>query len=125
MPLHFPLTPKTMLPTAILSTPSFPPADDFLAYLKQVDYQKHFRNFINVVIICVCYLAAVVSTVVQRSARWYRNGGEIRIRKADQTCVKLVQDLYLWVRCVFYPEVLILWSEIKQTYRAWQDLVTV
>lgn len=114
-----------MLPTAILSTPSFPPADDLLAYLKQVDYQKHLRNFINVVIICVCYLAAVVSAVVQRSARWYRNGGKIRIRKAYQTGVKLLQDCYLWVRCVLYPEMLIFADEVKQTYRAWQDLVTV
>ena len=105
--------------------PSFPPADDLISKLSEVDYQKHLRNFINVVIICVACVAAVVSAVVQRSARWYRNGGEIRLRKAYQTGVKCVQDCYLWVRCILYPEVLNFIEEVKQTYRAWQDLMTV
>lgn len=123
MPLHFPLL-KPMF-TTIKETPSFPPIDDLISKLSEIDYHKHFRNFINVCIILAATFAAVVSAVVQRIARWYRNGGKEYLWQAYQTSKNICVDCYIWVRCEGYPELLKFIQEVQQTYRAWCDLVTV
>lgn len=106
-------------------TASSPPADDLIGTLSKIEYTKHLRNFTNVCIILAACVAAVVSAMVQRFARWYRNGGKEYLWQAYQICKNVCVDCYLWIRCEGYPELLKFANDVQQTYRAWKDLVTV
>jgi hypothetical protein len=118
MSLHFP-SHETM------TTTSFPPVDDLISKLAEVDYHKHIRNFINVVIIVAATVAAVATVLVQRIAQWYQQGGKDDLRQAYEKVANVCSICYLWVRCEGYPGMMQFFQEVQQTYRAWQDLVTV
>ena len=58
-----------------MNTPSFPPLDDAITYLKGVDWQKQLQR----IVIVVAFVAAVVTVVAQRVVQWYNNGGKAQI----------------------------------------------
>jgi hypothetical protein len=111
--------------TTIKQTPSFPPIDDLISKLSEIDYHKHTRNFINVCIILAAYVAAIVSIICTRVAQWYQQGGKDDLRKAYINGKDFAVDCYIWVACEGYPQVVKFAQDVKQTYRAWSDLVKV
>lgn len=106
-------------------SPAFPPVDDLIDTLSQIEYKKHLRNFINVSIIIVAFVAAVTTALVQRFARWYQQGGKEYLWETYQKVKDVCIHCYLWVRCEGYPGMMQFIQEVQQTYRAWKDLVTV
>ena len=45
---------------------SFPPADDFISTLMEIDYKKHFNNYMNIVETVVMYVCAVCVVIWER-----------------------------------------------------------
>lgn len=111
--------------TIIMTTASFPPVDDLINNLSQIEYKKHFHNLIDVFIIVTATVAAVVSFIYTKTTQWYQEGGKDLIREKYQKIKDFLVICYLWIRCEGYPELMKFVDDIKQTYRAWRDLVTV
>jgi len=108
-----------------MTTTSFPPVDDLISKLSEIDYHKHLRNVTNAAIITAAIVAAVATVMVQRIAQWYHEGGKDRIQETYTKVKNFCGICYLWVRCEGYPELLKLRDDLQQTYQAWRDLVTV
>ena len=60
MPLHFPLITKQMFTS---TARSFPPVDDLVSHLQQVNYQKLYKDFLSFMITMAAVVAAV-STIL-------------------------------------------------------------
>lgn len=102
-------------------SPSFPPADALISYLKGINYQKHLKTLITVILT----IAAFLYVAYQKTSEWYQNGGK---DATLQTLIKIRNFLWmccLWVRDEAYPALIKMIDNVKQTYAAWQDLVTV
>ncbi len=45
---------------------SFPPADDLVSVLSEIDYQKHFNKYMDIVETVVMYIAAICVVIWER-----------------------------------------------------------
>ena len=54
---------KSFLKTIMQLTKSFPPADAFVEMIQEIDYKKHYNNYMDFVI-NVCAIVAAVSTIL-------------------------------------------------------------
>lgn len=108
-----------------MTTASFPPIDDLISKLYEIDYQKHLRNFINAAIVFAAIVAAVATVLVQRISQWYKKGGKDYIQETYTKIKNFFDICYIWIRCEGYPELVKFCDDLQQTYRAWRDLVTV
>jgi hypothetical protein len=75
-----------------MNNPSFPPADDAIAYLSKVDWHKQLQR----IIIVLAFIAAVVTVLSQRVAQWYNNGGKEQIVTTYNNLVLGSMMLYDW-----------------------------
>jgi hypothetical protein len=57
------------------STIGFPPADDLMDYLTEVDYNKLFNQFVTFCATVAAIVVGVVSYVSFSIEYWYGNGG--------------------------------------------------
>jgi len=111
MPLHFPLTPKTM--TATTFNPSFPPVDAFISLvskietkIESIDWQQVWTNILTIGAICAVILGLMYqqlrkvkfSTPYQFSDKFYL--GMDLTRNCDENDERFgisIADYYLGV----------------------------
>lgn len=106
-------------------TYSFPPLDDLIHILSQIEYKKHFQTFINACIFAAAFIVAIVTIIVQRCTQWYANGGKNDLQKVYKNVQQICSICILWVRIEGYPFAVKFYQNLMQTYRAWSDLMTV
>lgn len=102
-------------------TIGFPPADALYQQLLKIEYKKHLQTLITIVLT----VAAFVYVLGQKAGEWYNNGGKEIIQNYVQKTGKLCLLGYTWCRDYATPTLIKFAQNVKQTYRAWQDLVTV
>jgi len=100
---------------------SFPPADDLIAQLSKVEYKKHLQQFVTVILT----IAAVVYVLAQKFIEWYQNGGKDATVQVITKVWNFLQVCYTWMRDQGYPALINFAQSVKETYKAWSDLVTV
>ena len=94
-------------------TKSFPPADDLIAYLKQVDYVKHYNNFMDAVVV-FCVYVAVIATVIRN--KWQENDCTERLQLFALKVADYVKIAYAWIVNVFIPECKSFYSDTCSLY---------
>jgi hypothetical protein len=100
---------------------SFPPADHLITELSKIDYKKHLKNLITIILT----IAAVVYVLSQKVSEWYQNGGKDSTVQLIQKVRNFLTVCYTWVRSEGYPALTDLMGKITQTYQNWEGLVTV
>lgn len=91
-----------------MNTPSFPPLDDAITYLKGVNWQKQMQR----IIIVIAFVAAVVTVVAQRVAQWYANGGKDQIVTVYNNFILGCHLVYNWIRQVAIPNATLTLNQI-------------
>ena len=72
---------------------SFPPADDLLSYLSEVDYQKLWNRILTVIL----FTGALIYVIYTRLSVWYQNGGKESIEKRYNQSRELFSLFILWL----------------------------
>ena len=92
---------------------SFPPIDHLIRFLKQIDYKKHYNQFMDGVVV-FCAIIAVVYTVSR--AKWVEYDCSTRLQIAAVTIKETAIKVYTWVREVLIPFVVDCYKEVESFY---------
>ena len=79
---------------------SFPPVDALIEFLQGIDYKKHYKSFVNTVVL-ICAITAAVYTVA--SEKWVENRMTTRCKFAFRKVKKYAKVSYAWMRNVAVP----------------------
>ena len=94
-------------------TKSFPPTDDLFAYLQQIDYKKHYNNFMDAVVV-FCAFVAAVATVIRD--KWQQYDCTERLQLFVLRVIELAKTFYAWVMNVFVPNVKSFYDDCRSVY---------
>ena len=94
-------------------TKSFPPTDDLIAYLAEIDYKKHLNNFMDVVV-TVCAIVAAIATVIAQ--KWQQYDCTERLQLFVLRSIELAKTFYAWVTTVFVPFVKSFYDDCRSIY---------
>jgi hypothetical protein len=103
------------------TTANFPPADALIQQLSKVDYHKLLKQFVTIILT----IAAVVYVLTEKFVQWYQQGGKDATIQTLTKVWNFLQICYVWCRTEGYPQLIKFARKVTETYRAWQDLVTV
>jgi hypothetical protein len=81
---------------------SFPPVDALITFMAGVDYKKHYKSFVNTVVL-ICAIVAAIYTVA--SEKWVENRMTTRFKIAWRSVKKYAKVSYIWMRNVAVPYV--------------------
>ena len=99
----------TSVQTNAMNSPSFPPADDALAYLAEVDWNKQAMR----VFTSIAYVVAFVYVIGQRIGQWYYNqGGKDRIVNYYNNLTTGAVFVYDWSRQTAIPFIMLIINRI-------------
>lgn len=102
-------------------TQSFPPADAAVEYLKNVDYKKHWNNFVTLIL----FIVAVSYVLAQKICQWWQNGGSESTIQLLHKTQNFLQVCYTWIVTKAFPWVKETYKKAQETYKNWEALVTV
>ncbi len=85
---------------------SFPPADDLVSVLSEIDYQKHFNKYMDIVETVVMYIAAICVVIWERLqtmkfktpdliTNWFYFSVNFRGEPGDEIIGLSVKDYYI------------------------------
>ncbi len=94
-------------------TKSFPPADALIETLQEIDYRKHYNNFMDVVV-TVCAFIAAVATVIRD--KWQQYDCTERLQLFVLRVIELAKTFYAWVMNVFVPNVKPFYDDCRSVY---------
>jgi hypothetical protein len=94
-------------------TKSFPPADDLLTKLQEIDYRKHFHNFMNAVEVFCLYVAAIAVVLY---TKWQENDCTERLQLAFIRFINFCKVAYNWLREVAIPETKAMGADLRAVY---------
>lgn len=94
-------------------TKSFPPADDLLNQLREIDYRKHYNQFMDAVVVACAFVAAV-ATVIRDN--WVKYDCTERLQLFVLRVIELAKSFYAWVMNVFVPECKSLYQDVLKVY---------
>lgn len=89
-----------------IMTPSFPPVDDFIARISQVEWRKQWRHFILIVATICAICVAVVSYIARHLRVWYHSGGKNDCVLFTRKLRKILRLCYHWVVNFIIPEII-------------------
>lgn len=92
---------------------SFPPADALVAYLRQVDYQKLYNQFVSFVVVAAAFVAAVYAVL---RTKWVEYDCTERCQIAALYVKETAIKLYNWVREVFVPFMIETANDVRSFY---------
>lgn len=93
------------------TTASFPPVDDIILRISQVEWRKHWRNFV-LIVATVCAICVAVSAYIARHLRfWYQSGGKNDLLLFTLKLRKICGVCYTWALNVVYPEIIELYQD--------------
>lgn len=91
---------------------SFPPVDDFLAYLGSDLFQKHKTQFLGFVMFSV----AMVYVLGQRLGCWYKSGGKETVVSYIQKLIQFIMSFLNWCDTELLPGLYYVGPFIRNTY---------
>ena len=94
-------------------TKSFPPADAFVEMMLEVDYKKHFNNFMDGVE-NLCIIIAAIATVVAQ--KWQEHNMTERTQLFVLNVIAGAKTFYAWVKNVFVPECKEFYADCQVAY---------
>ena len=92
---------------------SFPPADDLFVQLQQVDYQKLYHDFMDVVVV-FCAFVAAVATVIRD--KWQQYDCTERLQLFAIRVIAGAKTFYAWTMTVFVPECKEFYADCRAAY---------
>lgn len=90
-------------------TKSFPPVDALL----EIDYRKHYNNFMDFVVI-VCATVAAIATVLYN--HWQKHSCTERLQLFVINVIEGAKTFYDWTQNVFVPECISLYHDVRKAY---------
>lgn len=94
-------------------TKSFPPADDLISYLLEIDYHKHFHTFLNAVKTSCIFIAALY-TVLRN--KWVENDCTERLQVLILNVIAAGKSFRIWCENVLIPESQSLYQDLRKVY---------
>lgn len=94
-------------------TKAFPPADDFLSILQEIDYRKHYNNFIDAVQVFCIYVAAIAIVLY---TKWQENDCSERIQLFFIRLINACKAFYTWMKNVGIPEAKAMRDDLQAVY---------
>ena len=94
-------------------TSAFPPAQKLAETLMEIDYRKHYNQFMDFVVI-LCAFSAAVYTVLRD--KWIENDVTERLQLAFETVKDQSVRFYHWNKEVSVPFVVDTANEIRSFY---------
>jgi hypothetical protein len=94
-------------------TAAFPPAQKLTETLMEIDYKKHFHQFMDAVVIACAFVAAI-ATVIRDN--WVKYDCTERLQLFVLRCVELAKTFYAWVMTVFVPFVKSFYDDCRSVY---------
>lgn len=94
-------------------TKSFPPADDLFTQLREIDYRKHYNQFMDAVVVA-CAVIAAIATVIRDN--WVKYDCTERLQLFVLRVIELSKTFYAWVKNVFVPECKNLYQDVLKVY---------
>lgn len=92
---------------------AFPPADDLLTKLQEIDYRKHYNNFMDAVEVFCLYVAAIAVILY---TKWQENDCTERLQLALIRFINFCKVAYSWLRDVAIPETKAMGADLRAVY---------
>ena len=93
------------------TTASFPPVDDFIARLSQVEWRKLWNNSVLIVATICAVCVALGSYFGGRLRSWYESGGKDDCVLFALKCRTIARVCYHWIADCFIPQVIELYQD--------------
>ena len=94
-------------------TSAFPPAQKLTQKLMQIDYRKHYHNFMDAVVI-VCAWIAAVATILRDN--WVKYDCTERVQLFTLNVIEKSKKFYAWVQTVLIPAVVAFYDDVRSLY---------
>lgn len=99
-------------------TQSFPPADDLISKLQEIDYKKHLNKFMDRVEIFCIFMVAIAIIIRDK---WVQHHCTERLQIFAIQVIEGLKVFYAWMQNVFIPECKSFYDDCRSFY----NLVTV